>query len=369
MSDTNNNNSPVPVPAPVDPLWKRLLARVSGRWVQYLILLVAGALLARLGVVLPPVPQPDGPIFFQGWIEDHDAVDQVQRGQVFKSFSDTEAGKIVLGDEDAFLWKSWEKVLGKLPDPRNQRQVGSCVGFGFTSAASCLLAVQIANGNPQEYHDLVEEITYAGSRVEVGGGRIRGDGSVGAWAARFVRDWGVLPRKVIGNYDLRIYSEARCREWGRAGVPDDLEPLAKLQPVKEVVLVRNAEEARKSLQQGYPIAVCSNQGFSQQRDAQGFARGSGSWAHCMCIIGYQGGNRRGFFVWNSWGATYSRGPLGKGNPPEGGFWAEWDVVDRMLRQGDSWALSDVQGFPSRKLDWLLKNDQPQKGAEKWFASR
>ena len=41
---------------------------------------------------------------------------------------------------------------------------------------------------------LSPEVIYGGSRVEIGGGRIRGDGSIGAWAARWVRDYGVVPR-------------------------------------------------------------------------------------------------------------------------------------------------------------------------------
>jgi hypothetical protein len=35
------------------------------------------------------------------------------------------------------------------------------------------------------------------------------------------------------------------------------------------------------------------------------------------------------------------------------FWVDADVLDRMLGQGDSFALSNYDGFPARRLpdDW------------------
>ena len=98
--------------------------------------------------------------------------------------------------------------------------------------------MQIADGEAAEYRDLAPEVIYGGSRVEIGGGRIRGDGSIGAWAARWVRDYGVVPRGLHGSHDLRLYDENRCRDYGRRGVPDDLEALAKEHPVRGVVNVR-----------------------------------------------------------------------------------------------------------------------------------
>lgn len=338
---------------------KGILSHVSRRWIEYLVTLAVVTVLAYLGVPVPKLDVPDEPliVFPDGWVRDDEAVAKVVAGHEFKSFSETPASKVVRGDDDdAFLWLAWVKILGKNPEPRNQKSVGSCVGFGYTLGAKLLLAIQIASGSGQEYGELVEEVPYAGSRVEIGGGRIRGDGSVGAWAAEWSRKGGYLVRRQYGSLDLREYSEDRCRSWGRSGVPDDLEPIARLNIVRDVVLCKSADEARKALQNGYPVAVCSDQGFSQERDRDGFARADRKWAHCMCVIGYQGGARKGFFIQNSWGKTYHRGPLGKGSPPEGGFWAEWSVVDRMLRQGDSFALADIKGFPGKKIDWLVKGE-------------
>ena len=176
---------------------------------------------------------------------------------------------------------------------------------------------------------------------------MHGDGSVGAWAAKWCQQYGVVARGVYGRHDLSRYSETQCREFGRSGVPADLEPEARQHPVRAVTQVQNASEARRALQNGYPIAVCSSQGFSQQRDAQGFARPQGSWAHCMAVLGYQGGTRPGFWIQNSWGNRFHTGPKGNGDPPDGGFWCDERVADRMFQQGDSWAYADAAGFPAQ----------------------
>ena len=92
----------------------------------------------------------------------------------------------------------------------------------------------------------------------------------------------------------------------------------------------------------------------------------------MAILGYRS-DRPGFFIQNSWGADYFRGPLGAGDPPDGGFWADESVVAGMLAQGDSWAFADATGFPPRpvdKLDWASWVKAPKKqGDSVIFGSR
>lgn len=312
---------------------------------------------------IPPFPQQPAEVVRpvgQGWVQDDAAVQAIlgtlPEGE--RRFADTPAGKAVLGpDEDVYLWDYARKATGDRLPPRDQGSVGSCVSFGTAAAIEHLLCVQIVNGGGGEFRPLAQEVIYAGSRVEVGGGRLRGDGSIGAWAAQFVQQWGVVGRGQVGKYDLSAYSESRCRSWGNSGVPDDLEPVAKESPVKGVALVQSAAEAKKALRQGYPIAVCSDQGFSMTRGSDGFANPQGSWAHCMAIIGYTAGPREGFYILNSWGPDAHRGPTGKGDPGTAGFWADYRVVDRMLSQGDSWAFSDAKGWPARRLDWFAAGQQ------------
>lgn len=346
---------PAPTPEPLPPLFEKAL-RVE-----------VAAQLDEAGVtnhMKEAVAGENTPRYTQGWIRDDDAVKAVRGTLAIKSFSDTEAGKEtdVFGTaEEAFLWNAQRKVTGDILPPYNQGSVGSCVSFGTAYACETSLCMAIfewdraTRGPPPEFRTFAREVIYGGSRVEVGGGRIRGDGSVGAWAARFVNEWGNLPRGVYGRYDLTRYSESICREFGRSGVPNELEPECKKYPVQNVTQILNATEARKALANGYGIAVCSGQGFSMQRDRDGFCRPQGSWAHCMAIDGYQS-ERRGFHIRNSWGDNAHTGPVGKGNPSTAGFWADEAVVDRMLREGDSWAFSGVGGFKRRVIDWDVTNN-------------
>jgi hypothetical protein len=199
------------------------------------------------------------------------------------------------------------------------------------------------------------EVIYAGSRVEIGGGRIRGDGSVGAWAAKWLSTYGVVPMEKIGDHDLTTYSASRARSWGRTGVPNDLEPTAKEHPVKGTALVTTWADVKRAVQQGYPVMVCSDRGFTMDRDKDGFASPQGTWNHCMAIIGVRGGSRTGGFILNSWGNRAHTGPRFPADAPSAGFWADADVIERMVRQGDSFALSDVAGFPSRKMpNWWVQ---------------
>jgi hypothetical protein len=292
--------------------------------------------------------------YVPGWQYLPNEVEIVRAAQVFPYFALTPAAQLTEEiPEEVFLWKAYEKATGRKWPSRNQGAVGSCVSFGTAAAIEATMAVEVMLGEPEEVRDLVQEVIYGGSRVEVGGGRINGDGSVGAWAADFVRRWGVIDRGVHGRYDLSHYSERTCKAWGDSGVPDDLEPVVKKYPVKFTTQVTNWKSAKLALANGYGIAICSDQGFSMTRDADGFARPSGSWAHCMALIGYRMGNREGGFICNSWGPSAHSGPLGLGDPPPCGFWADAKVIDGMLGQDDSWAFSGVGGFPARKINWFI----------------
>lgn len=319
------------------------------------VVMLASALAGWLGYgTFVPVPPPV-PIF--GWVDKPEEVEAVAKKLRFKVFSDTEAGQAEdpLPDR-VYLWQVFKKIDPKGPPTKNQNPVGSCVSFGTNNAITRTMAFEIVVQKKNfEFKDIAEEVTYAGSRVEVGGGRINGDGSVGAWAAKFVKDWGVVSREKHGEYDLSSYDPARCRAWGKSGVPDTLEQIARSHPVQTITQIKTWAEAKRALANGYGIAVCSNQGFTMQRDSRGVARASGSWPHCMCFDGYHTeGSQEFVHVENSWGPSLHTGPVGWGEPSTSGFWAESSVAARMLAQNDSWAFSAVKGFPARKLDWFVQ---------------
>lgn len=229
-----------------------------------------------------------------GWVDDPDGRAPV--AATMPAFAETPAFRAVQGDEPkaVYLWDAYRRLNGINPPERDQGGVGSCVSFGTAAAIEATLANQIFLGFPGEFRDVAQEVIYAGSRVEIGGGRIRGDGSIGAWAAKFVVNYGIIARGVALGYDLTRYDESRCRGWGRSGVPDDLEREAKKFPVKDAAAVQSWSEAKRALVNAYGIAICSNRGFTMARDSRGICKPSGTWAHC-----YTGEN------WIS-GPTYRR---------------------------------------------------------------
>lgn len=288
-----------------------------------------------------------------GWIRDPEAVAAVLQALPQPLFAEAGAALLDTPERDVFLWDAAKHVIGDHLPAHDQDGVGCCVGEGFSSAVEYLQCVEIAlGGEPDLFEPICSEAVYALSRVEIGGGRLIGDGSVGAWAARAVCEYGVLPRMRFGAYDLESFDPERARDWGRHGLPDNLEPDARLHPVQTVSLVRSFTEARAAIAHGYPVAVCSDQGFTLERDADGFCLPRGRWGHCMCFIGVTNGRRPGLCCLQSWGPNVPTGPMGLGDPPPWSFWVDAEIADRMLAEGDSWALSAFVGFPARELQWV-----------------
>lgn len=289
-----------------------------------------------------------------GWSPDERAVEDalkelsIPRICYAEGIKGTGAGKTVL------LYQYLNKLVGRF-NVRLQT-IGDCVSMGAACAVDVLRCVQhyVLSTGESWIAECATEPIYAGSRVEIAGGALGGgDGSNGIWAAKWVKQYGILLRQKYGNIDLTTYSGQKARQWGmpRAGVPDELEPIAKLHPVKQYSQVRTWEEARDALANGYPITIASGAGFSSTRDKDGFARPSGSWAHQMALIAVKDDGRPGALINNSWGPNWIGGPKGEYDIPDGSFWCDANVLERnILSAGDSWAFSNFEGFPPQKLN-------------------
>ncbi len=318
------------------------------------------------------VPPPDG------WINDPDAVKvavkAIEAQQGFTTDFSRIAKDAIATDNDAsfFSWDAEGKILKKVLDSWDQGPVGTCVSFGWGRGCQDLMLIQIFKGGIEEWpgYQVATEPIYAGSRVEVGGGRIAGDGSVGAWAGQWVQGkkdvGGILLQKQYGSIDLSTYSPSRARSWGRTGCPNELESAAAEHRVQGIAMVTSSAEVWTAIGNGYPVPVCSDVGFdSPLKD--GFCARRGSWGHCMLVRGRFIHPSRGrcFVIQNSWG-DYLRS---KGNPnsmietkdrgkvqlPTGCFAVPASDIDVIVRQKDSFAISSFRGFPAQKLDWFAKN--------------
>lgn len=354
-------------------------------------LLVAAAIFIANRYFGTDIPQPTPPLFepdvaFKvgdahysfGWEKNDEEVKAIADTLPFRVFGDTPAGQ-KLGElpDHVYLWKVYEKLPIRGPPIKNQLDVGSCVSFGTNGAVLDSMAVDIVlNKRPYELKDVAEEVTYGGSRVQIGGGRIRGDGSTGAWGAQFVKQYGLAPRESIKTasgkvYDLSTYDTTRCRQWGNAGVPSDLLPIVREHPVQEITQITSWADAKKALAQGYGISVCSSIGFNMRRDARGICQPGPRWDHCMRFDGYHvEAGKEYAHIENSWGANAHTGPLGWGDPPPSGFWVDAAVADRMIKTGgDTWAFSSVKGFPARDSEWFVQAAPPNDVGQCVFVSK
>ena len=291
--------------------------------------------------------------YLGGWVKDQKKVEEAMSSLPHPIFRDSwepikesGKGKVVL------LYDIIKSVAGNFPS--RVQTIGDCVSQGAAYAVDSSKCVDIFIKKEQEewVSETATEDIYAGSRVIIGGGRVRGDGSYGVWAARYCSEYGALPRGKYGNVDLRTYSGSKARNWGKpsAGVPKTLLNYSRQHPISTVSRVDTYEEARDLIVNGYAITVASNQGFSTRRDSEGFAKPKGQWAHQMVLLGVDDSHGRpGVLCVNSWG-NWNAGPK-RHDQPNSSFWIDADVLERkMLSDGDCWAFSGYEGFKPRKLN-------------------
>lgn len=232
------------------------------------------------------------------------------------------------------LYKAWKDLLGSFPDYPAQT-IGDCESHGHGHGNDLLQAIAITTTDQDvEYQETDTESLYALGR-EAGHMLGGGDGCDGASMVKAMTTMGLLSRKMLGSDGT--YSGQRARQWGRSGLSADLKAHAAPFKLGAAALVTSANDCKVALAAGHPVSVSSNQGFTLQRDGNGFCQARGSWSHCMLITAYRT-DIDGFCICQSWGSNVPSGPLVLDQPPNS-FWAAAATVDRMLAAQDSYALS------------------------------
>jgi hypothetical protein len=169
------------------------------------------------------------------------------------------------------------------------------------------------------------------------------DGCYGSAAVKAMTTMGVLPRSVVG-----AYSGKRAKDWGYHGAPAEIKQKAAQWKLGNAALVKSWDELVAAMSNGYPVTICTGMGFTMHRDEHGFCTPSGRWGHCMLLCGLRFGSRPGACVFQSWGAGVPSGPLDL-DQPDNSFWVDRAPIERILGEGDSWALSRSPFFVERPL--------------------
>jgi hypothetical protein len=253
------------------------------------------------------------------------------------------------------LWDYARRAGGGEHLPTYRQEVGDCVSMGAANAVNYLACMEIVRlGDRERFRPAHQPFIYGVSRVQIGGGRLgSSDGSLGIWAADGVRRYGVLAADDDG---VPRYSGRLARQWGQPpGPPDRFLQSARPHVLKSTAPVTRYEQVRDALANGYPVTVASMQGFRMRPVVSGgkhWGVPASQWAHQMCFVGVDDDPARpGCYCLNSWGADAHGSPAD--DAPPGGFWVDAAVVDRMVRQNDSFAFSQFEGFPEQRLDFRL----------------
>ena len=248
------------------------------------------------------------------------------------------------------LFEIAKKILSQYPDTGTQL-IGNCVSWGSNKhALEYLQLMQIAMGSLEEYKYIYSPYGYGCGRVFIGGNRIWGDGSIGAWQAQANTKYGSVP---VDLDNLPKYSTNVAKDFGRSeSTLNKWTGFGKLHLINGSAKVTTWDQLVDSIDNLYPVAVCSNVGFSMQQYSDGFHRYEDTWNHCMLIIGVDPEYKDPYAcILNSWGDAHGKviDFTTKQEWPKGTLRVRKKDIERMLAQDDSFAYSGYSGFPSQEL--------------------
>lgn len=293
-----------------------------------------------------------------GW---HRRPDDVKRAVATFAFPDADEAirtfGLVQSTTDTYLYQLRRKMSGQDPISGPQ-QIGDCtswMGSEFINSLACCEAYTRSQKDPStaadfKFEETATEATYATERIDIGKGRLGGsDGGVGAWVFQAFQNVGTTSRPALQRlgYDP-TYSGKRAKQWGDQGLPTNVHSLLANNKLTTFTNVTNFDQAVTFIDNGYPVGVCSNRGFEEQRDQDGFCNPKGEWDHAMLFVATKKGSRPGLGILQWWGLNkgHPNGPAWQ-DAPGNFWWVDADVANSMLAQGDSHTGNGFQGYESR----------------------
>lgn len=249
---------------------------------------------------------------------------------------------------------------------------GDCVAWGTAHMGNVNLSVAALAGKISLPNALVSsESIYGFGKSELfnsyGSHRagMNGIDAVDAW-----KKYGTLYRIRYPEYDLCSYSGAYAIAWGERprkthGVPDELEPYAAKHKAREYVQVDSAESMAALLEAGYSSQYCGYTYWPYVRDNDGMGKRFESGWHCMTAVGViygDDGKPAWWRIANTGHGDHCDGPNEPGAVPgvyqECGGWVPNRLVEPVIRAGDCYCVTFVEGWP------VL--DMPDLGWARWL---
>lgn len=248
------------------------------------------------------------------------------------------------------LWEIGRKILGT-DSPNYPQEIGCCVAFGAKNACEYVQFFPIANGAREKWTRVFPPYLYGCGRVFVGKNQLGWqDGSIGAWQAQAVKEYGTIP---IDTPNCPAYSGRVSKKWGYTpGPPQEFVKVGREHLVKSAAFVQTWGDVVAAVTNGYPVTIASNVGFDMTPRSDGFHHYSTHWGHMMCIIGVDDDPGDPYAcVLNSWGDVHGQVKDFKAGEiwPKGTLRVRKKDVLAILAEKDSFAYSALQGFPEQTL--------------------
>jgi hypothetical protein len=280
--------------------------------------------------------------------------------------------------------------------PGGAQGTGDCVSWGQRNAYLFTMVADVISGMADAVSGKIEGFPDVSATATLNGViateylyGFRGHGGAG-WScdasANAVAKYGMILRQnypELGvNYER--YDVNNATRYGTRPPPENYQAVGKLHLGGASASISAPDSLRDAIANGHGVNSCGSEGFASQRDANGFAKRSGSWPHSMQILACDNrpwvkqayGEDFAFLVPNSWGISWISGsrdiydsakyvPASKRaeweakdivNPktgniliPEGSFWCPW----KDIRNRSFFALSGIRGWapkPRMKFD-------------------
>ena len=269
--------------------------------------------------------------------------------------------------KESLLYKVVNKAAGYEFFPWDQK-TGSCVGQGALAVMATLQAVEIITQRQtfEEWRLPFILYNYGQSRKR-GGLNGEGEGSFGSSMAESLNEDGCPPldpsypqpvKQEDGSWTFGAKAEMA---WSNGNKPPiDISDSANKFKVKSTSKLKNSDEVKQALSNGYPVTIASSWwGFSDLRvkssgtPAVQLASRNQSWGHQQSCLGFTTHPEFGliFLIQNSWGNAHGT-PPGNFGEPKGSYWIKARDMDRICAE-EVFSFSNFDGYPARTIDWSI----------------
>jgi len=282
---------------------------------------------------------------------------------------------------DTQIQSRWEpfKIRGKYKEPKEAllyrfikdhhpfyQQTGSCVGNGLGMALWCLESIEVNQLGQLENPVCPFWLLPYGKSRELAGMSGKGEGSFGSAAIEALMKFGTLPSNDASVPQPKLvdggltWGEAAEMTWSDgAAIKPAFLLRSKKYTLQTSARIKSWQDAKAALINGYPLTCASNWGGEMQPSIKGtpaviLNRRVTTWGHQMCCLGWVDHPELKdiFWIQNSWGICHGKSP-GNYHEPEGGFWITAKDMQWICDDGEVFSLSNFEGFPVQKLDWLI----------------